>query len=539
MRVVFRIPSALLARRIGVAIAISMGLSLLHALALHSIAFASVVTLAACLSTAFALRRDAQLLRLSARLEALADTSSASDLETRLADNAAGVERAVASLHARLDERHRVTGLPTREPLVARMAADGAGCLGAIAISDFERINAFDTGLGEYVLRTTAERMTRMLPPGRFLAQVDRAHLAIWFGGVPATVARAELEAIGYALTDRIRSGERDILPEIIVRHAEFAADRSTPEATLTRTLAALAIPYAADRAALPQAVDPVTVARERYDLEQDLRQAIDRGQFELVFQPLVDAANRCVAGAEALIRWHHPERGVISPARFIPIAESAGLSKEIGRWTLNTAAREARRWQTLGLVDLRVAVNVSAHQLEGGELPQILKQKLARHNLGPDALEIELTEGTAAADPGQAAELFESIRALGVTIAIDDFGTGFSSLSSLRQLKFDKLKIDREFVAQVDTRQDSQAICQSIIALGRGLGLRVLAEGVERREEYEWLMAHGCHHFQGYFFAKPLDADDFVAFVYDQAALVAQLDIPANRLLRIERLIA
>ena len=151
---------------------------------------------------------------------------------------------------------------------------------------------------------------------------------------------------------------------------------------------------------------------------------------------------------------------------------------------------------------------------------PPKRSRTLARHSLGPDALEVELTETVAAGDGERTAALFRHLRTLGVAIAIDDFGTGYSSFSALRQLAFDKLKIDREFVTDVDSRRDSQAICQSVIALGRGLGIRVLAEGVERAAEYAWLRAHGCVHFQGYYFAQPLAEDAFRAFVADRDGL-------------------
>jgi Amt family ammonium transporter len=205
---------------------------------------------------------------------------------------------------------------------------------------------------------------------------------------------------------------------------------------------------------------------------------------------------------------------------------EAGGMAHPVGMWILNVACREARRWQAEGLAGLRVAVNVSGHQLQRDDLPALVERALARHSLGPDALEMELTESVAMGDGDHAARLFQQLRAMGVRIAIDDFGTGYSSFSTLRTLAFDKIKIDREFVTNVDARRDSQAICQSIIALGRGLGIRVLAEGVECRAEYEWLRRHGCTHFQGYYFAPPLDGAAFVAFARDGEGLARLLAI-------------
>jgi EAL domain-containing protein (putative c-di-GMP-specific phosphodiesterase class I) len=212
--------------------------------------------------------------------------------------------------------------------------------------------------------------------------------------------------------------------------------------------------------------------------------------------------------------------RGLVSPAEFIPLAEAAGLAGEIGTWVLDAACRAARSWSATGLPSVRIAVNVSGHQLERDGFDLLVERTLSRHGLPPRLLELELTETIAMADSRTAALLFERIRALGVAISIDDFGTGYSSLSYLKKLSFDKLKIDREFVTDVDSRRDCQAICQSIIALGRGLGISVLAEGVERAEEMMWLRRHGCQLFQGFHFARPMPEPDFLAFARDGQAI-------------------
>jgi EAL domain-containing protein (putative c-di-GMP-specific phosphodiesterase class I)/GGDEF domain-containing protein len=437
------------------------------------------------------------------------------------------VEAMLSNVDRRLDNRHILTGLPTREPLLKLIEEDAeavqaGGLLGTIAMLDFERLTAFDAGLAERTVVTLVERVLRMVAGRRMVAQVDRSRLAIWFGSdIAPEAARAELDAIGYALGGPIHDGDREILPEVRIGAARYPEDAATPQLLLTRAIAALSTDLGGE--AKGEGIDPVAVARERYALEQDLRHAIARGQLELVFQPLIDAARTRVCGAEALLRWHHPERGTVPPSRFVPVMESAGLAEAIGLWTLNTAARTAHAWAAQGLEGCRVAVNVSGHQLHHAAFSMLVGRTLARHGLSPDALEVELTETVAAGDPERVGRIFEALRALGVRIAIDDFGTGFSSFSVLRQLRFDKIKIDREFVTAVDRRQDSQAICQSMIALGRGLGIRVLAEGVESRGEYEWLRAHGCDHFQGFYFSRPLTADALAAFAGD-ADTIARL---------------
>jgi Amt family ammonium transporter len=443
----------------------------------------------------------------------------------------ARVETALAAGAERAQQRHPLSGLPTREPLLARMAADGTGVLGGIAFADYDRLCAFDPALGQRVLLALIERVVRMVSDDRLVAHVDRGHLAIWFGPeVEPAAATAALRAIGYALGDAVRDGAREIVPEVTVREARH--DGGSAAGALFRVLSAFALPEGAQ--ARVAAIDPVTVARERYALEQDLRQAVARGELVLDYQPLVDAEAGRVVGAEALLRWHHPAHGLVSPTRFVPIMEEAGLADEVGLWALNAAVREARGWQASGLGPLAVAVNVSGRQLEDAALPVLVARTLERHGLAGDLLELELTESVAMGDGVRAAELFARVREGGVRIAIDDFGTGYSSFATLRTLPFDKLKIDRSFVTHVDARRDSQAICRSILALGQGLGIRVLAEGVERAEELAWLRRNGCRHFQGYLFAPPLPPAEFAAFVRDTDVLCQRLGNPS-----IERLIA
>lgn len=420
---------------------------------------------------------------------------------------------------------HALSGLPTREPLIARMTAEPGGTLALLAVKDHDRLSAFDPALAERLLLAIVDRLGAMLPPSRMLAQIDRSHLAIWIGrDAGDAAAKAEVSALVYALGDRWSEGEREILPEITARTGRFDPERGSPQALLSQTLSLFSVPLVGDVRDAVASIDPGVQARERFQVEQDLRQAIARDELHMQFQPLIDAAAGRVCGAEALIRWQHPERGLVPPARFVPVMEAADLAHEIGLWAINHAAREARGWRLAGLGDLRMAVNVSGRQLEADELPLLIERTLARHGLAGDALEVELTESIALAEGDRAPRLCESLRGNGIRIAIDDFGTGYSSFAALRALSFDKIKIDRAFVTDIDRRRDSQAICASILALGRGLGIKVLAEGVESAAEYAWLRAHGCELFQGFYFARPLDSGAFVDFVRDADALARLL---------------
>lgn len=477
------------------------------------VALACVIVVLIGMTPLVALSTDRSALAIAA----LAALATAAFALWRDATSADAIEQpADASADTRGAQRHQTTGLATREPLLAAMRGDLAsgatgGMLGIIEFVDFDRLNGFDCDLADRTLTTISDRVTRMIGPRRPVGQVDRARVAIWFGS-EGDAARAELDAIRYALAASIDHDGRTIIPELRTGSAHHLSADDTPELLLTRAIASLATGHAMLGESTP---DPEAQARRAFTLEQDLRQAIARGQLELVYQPLIDGVHQRLCGAEALMRWHHPEFGAVPPTEFIPIAERAGLAQEIGMWAMNVACREARGWR-----DLYVAVNLSAQQLVGDDLPKMIERTLARHRLSPAKLEIELTETVAADDVAHVRTMFERLHAIGVRIAIDDFGTGYSSLSYLRTLAFDKIKIDREFVTEIDTRSDSQAICQSLIALGRGLGIRVLAEGVERREEYEWLRRHGCALFQGFLFARPLSAADFAAFARDTAAI-------------------
>ena len=491
----------------------------------------SPVSIAACaMASLIALVLIARLLRpigqIAREVGAIILPDGADAAAFTVADDLQRVAQGIAHLNGRLHSmqhrwswRHALTGLPVRETLIKTIAQDLAapeqpGLLGAIRFADFDRLSAFDPEGAEAALQRFSERLTASLGRTRPVAHVDRDSFAIWFGNTDPAAAGVELRALCYALGAELKAGDLAVLPEVEIGTACFPADGDNPAALINRALVSFAKPGAeASGACMPGA--SAAMARERFSLEQDLRHAIDRGQFEMVFQPVVDLS-KGVVGAEALLRWRHPEAGMISPSRFIPILEDADLIDEIGRWTLNAACREMRRWRQRGLDTLRVAVNLSAAQLRDPTLKQTIQRTLERHRLGAATLELELTETAATEDAERTHSLFGELRALGVSLAIDDFGSGYSSLSYLKNLPFDKLKVDREFVVGVHLRKDSQAICRSLVALTRGLDLQILAEGVESWDEVEFLRGLGCQIFQGFIFSRPLNSDQFVEFALD-----------------------
>jgi predicted signal transduction protein with EAL and GGDEF domain len=265
-----------------------------------------------------------------------------------------------------------------------------------------------------------------------------------------------------------------------------------------------------------------------RMRVEKALRRALKSDELQLHFQPILDLETGEVARAEALLRWQEPERGLVMPAGFIPLAEESGLGHAIGQWVLDAACRQARAWRDGSVGAVAICVNLSASQLRDAGLVTDLRKTLERTGCAPDWLEFEITETSMVRDVEGASLVLAKLRALGVRIAIDDFGTGFSSLSHLRHLPVDVLKVDRAFVADIELpgasnrRRDTAggaAIVSAVIGLARGLGLGVVAEGVEKQAQLDFLRAQGCGHCQGYLICPPLPAAEFEKWVADRRA--------------------
>jgi EAL domain-containing protein (putative c-di-GMP-specific phosphodiesterase class I)/GGDEF domain-containing protein len=254
--------------------------------------------------------------------------------------------------------------------------------------------------------------------------------------------------------------------------------------------------------------------AREAFLLERDLRIAIEEEQFSVHYQPIVDTALGRVVGAEALVRWTHPERGMVSPADFIPIAEAGGLMDAIGMRVLKRVCRQLGQWAGTPLGVIKVSINLSARQFLNPGAVQQIREALDANRVSPLNLEIELTETTVIQDTQRTLLILQLLREMGITIAIDDFGTGYSGLSYLKTLPFDRLKIDREFIQNVDQSVTSMAICKSLIELASGLGIEVLAEGAETAAEVGMMRSLGCGLYQGYHFARPLPPEKFLEAV-------------------------
>jgi EAL domain-containing protein (putative c-di-GMP-specific phosphodiesterase class I) len=270
--------------------------------------------------------------------------------------------------------------------------------------------------------------------------------------------------------------------------------------------------------------------AVERRSIEASLRRALKRNEFVLHYQPKVDLATGLISGAEALVRWNHPTRGLVPPAQFIPIAEDSGLILPIGNWVLREACAQARAWQDAGLPVTTMAVNVSAMQLrdEGflGGLFAILRET----GLDPRSLELELTESVLMKQADSTAAILQSVRERGVQVALDDFGTGYSSLSYLRKYPIDALKIDQSFVSHINAAGDDASIVTAVISMARSLNLRVVAEGVETSEQLTFLQTHRCDQAQGFLFSKPVPPQNFAKVLRRKSPLLSLLPARSSR---------
>ncbi len=255
----------------------------------------------------------------------------------------------------------------------------------------------------------------------------------------------------------------------------------------------------------------------ERLMLENNLRRALERDELFLVYQPKMDLEHGALSGMEALLRWNHPELGLIMPGRFMPLAEETGLIRPIGEWVLRTACTQNKAWQDAGQAVLPISVNLSGKQMLQQDLAEKVASALAESGLAPHYLELELTESTVMSSAEETIIILQKLKQMGVSLAVDDFGTGYSSLSYLKHFPIDRLKIDRTFVRDITSNPDDAAIAEAIIAMAESLKLRVTAEGVELKEQLDFLLTRGCDEMQGFYFSHPIPADKMVTFFKDQ----------------------
>ena len=262
--------------------------------------------------------------------------------------------------------------------------------------------------------------------------------------------------------------------------------------------------------------------ALEQLGLESHLQRALENDQLRVAYQPIVDSSTARITGVEALLRWSHPERGLLLPSEFIGLAEATGAIVPMGEWVMREACRQVQQWRERGQPQLRAAVNLSVRQLQQADLVSRVQQVLDDTGLPADKLEIEITESIAMRSSGRAIDNVRALKAKGVRVSIDDLGTGYSSLSALRLFPIDSLKIDRSFVNGVPHNTDDSAIAAAVIALGQTLGVNVIAEGIERPEQLAFFTAHRCGEWQGYLLVEPLPAEQCADLLFSEVSAVA-----------------
>ncbi|WP_192182489.1 sensor domain-containing diguanylate cyclase [Mesorhizobium amorphae] len=412
-----------------------------------------------------------------------------------------------------------LTGLANRRSFTSRLEAEIAaadrGCKGgnlALLLLDLDRFkevnDLFGHAAGDAMLQKVAQCASAVLRHGQMLARLGGDEFAIIAPNLPDPQAAGRIaEAVLAAMREENKLSPGGGLVSASIGIALYPLDADEQAALVSHADTALYRAKAEGKDTYRYFEASMGAeARDRRVLEHDLRQAVARNEFRLVYQPQKEISSGRMIGFEALIRWQHPQRGEVSPAVFIPVAEDSGAILQIGEWVLATACEEAARWKN----PLTVAVNVSAVQLHNPNFSRKVHEVLLRSGLAPGRLELEITETALVKDMPRALATLRQVKALGVRVAMDDFGTGYSSLSNLRAFPFDKIKIDGSFIKSVDRNGQVAAIVRAVLGLGRGLGLPVLAEGVETLGELRFLDAEDCEIGQGFYLGRPSPIETF-----------------------------
>jgi diguanylate cyclase (GGDEF)-like protein len=425
----------------------------------------------------------------------------------------------------RLAHSDFLTGLPSRVRLQTQLdnILEDAGraqrrvAVLCVGLDDFKGINEqFSYQSGDQLLLGLADRLRAHSGRLGALARLGGDQFALVQPGIEQPYEAAELaQSILDALEAPFAVGDHEIRLRATIGITLFPEDGDSTEKLLQKAEQTMTLAKTRSRSRYQFYIASVdSEMRRRRELEKDLRDALPRDQLYLVYQPQINYRDNRVMGVEALIRWMHPEHGLVPPDTFIPLAEQNGSIIAIGEWVLDQACRQLREWHDQGFTDLRMAVNLSTVQLHHSELPRVVNNLMQIYRLPPRSLELEVTETGLMEDITTAAQHLLSLRRSGALIAIDDFGTGYSSLSYLKSLPLDKIKIDKSFVQDLIDDHDDATIVRAIIQLGKSLGMQVIAEGVETLAQEAYIISEGCHEGQGYLYSKPLPARELLAYL-------------------------
>ena len=424
-----------------------------------------------------------------------------------------------------------LTGLPNRSLIRDRLDqailhAERKGCCVAVAFIDLDSFKLVNDGLGH----NAGDELLKVVG-ARMQACVRRDDTLGRFGGDEFVIILTDLADNALAITPLLEKIRQAVTEPVLLEGQEvqvscsmgvvmYPRDGADPNTLMMNADAAM---YRAKEMGNNNfqfyTREMNASVEEKLVLLEGLRNALDEQQFSLLYQPKVDLRSGLIFGVEALIRWHHPEHGTVSPLRFIGLAEESGLIVAIGEWVLQTACRQNMAWRRAGLAPISMSVNVSPRQFEEKRLVERVAQTLQDSALPADALELEVTESLIMRDLAQSVGKMRELKAMGISLSIDDFGTGYSSLSALKSFPISSLKIDKTFVSELADNPDDQAIAMAVISLGHKLNLRVIAEGVETEQQCRFLRDNDCDEMQGYLFSRPLPPDEVAAMLRAQDA--------------------
>lgn len=424
-----------------------------------------------------------------------------------------------------------LTGLPNRNLLRDRIAQGIARCrasgeLLAIVLINLDRFKTVNASLGhaagDTLLQEATRRFAAVTAGGITLARNDGDEFVVVAAIENAEAVTRLVRQLRDALTEPFRLGERQFVLTASLGVALYPRDGADSVALLHNAVAAMEkVKLAGGNLPMFYAAEMNARALELWDLENGLQHAIDEGELVLHYQPQLSLRTGAIIGAEALVRWQHPQRGLLSPGEFIPVAEQSDLILALGEWVLRSACAQNHAWRTAGLAPITVGVNLSARQLTSQDIAEMTGRVLRETGLPGSALELELTETILMADIDAFIRAAEGLKGLDISLSIDDFGTGFSSLAYLHRFAIDRLKIDQSFVNGLLEDSSSAAIARAIIALSHNLGLSVIAEGVETREQLAFLYAHDCDEIQGYLFSRPVPPEALEVLLREGRKLV------------------
>jgi len=393
-----------------------------------------------------------------------------------------------------------------------------------VGLDRFNQIND-DLGhsVGDHLLQAVAQRLVNGVTSEDYVARLGSGQFAII---LPTTPHKKDAVLIAQTLLDQFSQtfaiDDQEIFVTASIGMALYPRDGRDIEQLLNQANKAMF--QAKQQGGNCHQFYSIALSKgtsDRVALKTSLRYALEREELQVYYQPQLDLETGKIIGTEALLRWKHPERGLVSPIKFIPLAEETGLILPIGEWVLKMACQQTRHWQKMGYPHLKIAVNLSGRQFQQLDLRHRLVKIFTETGLRPEYLELELTESMLVENTDVAIRRLQALKALGVEIAIDDFGTGYSSLSYLQQFPFDTLKIDRCFIRNIQDNPSQAAITQAIIEMANTLNLKLVAEGVETEAELAFVVQHHCHKMQGYLFSKPLPAKEFESLLFSEKALV------------------